>query len=100
MRARMATAHLEKDRLEEGVELFRRLVAPTAEGARGYRGFFLLTDPDTGKYVAVTMWRSEEDLLDTEGEDGYLGELVARFEEAGVLASVPTFETYDVSVLS
>jgi hypothetical protein len=46
------------------------------------------------------MWRSEQDLLNSQGEDGYLGELIARFEVAGVLASAPTVETYDVSVMS
>jgi heme-degrading monooxygenase HmoA len=100
MRARMATAHIKTDRLEEGIELFQRSVVPTAEGAQGFRGFFLLTEPDTGKYVAISMWRSEEDLLDSQSDEGYLGELVARFEAAGVLASPPIFETYDVSVMS
>jgi hypothetical protein len=100
MRTRMTTAHIETDRLEEGIELFRRSVVPSAEGARGFRGFFLLADRATGKCVTVTMWRSEEDLLDSQGEEGYLGEQVARFEAAGVLASALTFETYDVSVMS
>ena len=55
----------------------------------------MLTDPQTGKGIAITLWETEEDLKASE-EGGYYREQLGKLAE--VLAGQPDREVYKVGV--
>jgi len=61
----------------------------------GFKGALFLTDPDTGKYVSMTLWETEADMEAGEAS-GYLREQVAKAVPA--LAAPPIREHYEVHV--
>jgi heme-degrading monooxygenase HmoA len=68
---------------------------PAAKERQGFKGLFLLTNSDTGKGIALTLWETEEDLKASE-ESGYYQEQLGKLAE--VLAEQPEKEDYEVSI--
>jgi heme-degrading monooxygenase HmoA len=68
---------------------------PVSKQQQGFKGAFLLTDPNTGKGVSITFWETEADMRAGEAS-GYYQEQIAKF--AQVFAGPPTREGYEVSV--
>lgn len=94
MNARVTTAHIRSDRFEEAISIVRESVAPVVREQQGARGMLLLTDPDTGKGVTITLWETEEDMRAGEAS-GYVQEQYGKL--AGVLAAPPEPEHFEVS---
>jgi heme-degrading monooxygenase HmoA len=54
----------------------------------------LLTDPDTNKFISITFWETENDML-TGASSGYLQEQLNRI--ASLFVGPPTIQYYVVS---
>ncbi|MEW5959644.1 MAG: antibiotic biosynthesis monooxygenase [Chloroflexota bacterium] len=95
MFARLAIVQIKSGRLEEATRLFEESVVPAAKAQKGFKGINLLTDPATGKGIAVSFWESEADALANE-QSGYLQEQFDKFKD--LFAAPPVREGYQVSV--
>lgn len=65
MHARVTTLTLQRDKVDEAIQLIRRGIADVQQQA-GYRNFLFLVDRATGKTSILTLWESESDLRATE----------------------------------
>ncbi len=95
MHARVVTVQVQPGKIEETIRIYRDSVAPAAKQQKGFKGAFLLTDPNTGKGISVTLWETEADLKAGEAS-GYYQEQIAKF--GAVFAAPPAREAYEVSL--
>ena len=95
MYARVTTTQLQPGKTEEAIRIYRDSVVPAAKQQQGFKGVFLLTDPNTGKGLSITLWETESEMGAGE-TSGYYQEQIAKF--APLLAGPPTREGYEVSV--
>jgi heme-degrading monooxygenase HmoA len=79
----------------EAVRTYRDRVVPAAREQDGFRGAWMLTDPETGEGLSISLWDSTDDMRASEDSDFHyreLGELEAFF------TSAPVRKHYEVSV--
>jgi heme-degrading monooxygenase HmoA len=95
MYARVTSAEIFKDKINQFIEIYREYVVPAAKKQKGFKGIRLLVDWKTGKGMSITYWESEEDALSNE-KSLYYQEQVARF--ISFYARQPIREGYDVPV--
>ncbi len=95
MFARLTTVTVEKDKIDETIRIFADNIVPNAKSQKGYRGAYLLTNRETGKGVAISMWDSEEDATANE-QSGYYQEQVGKV--AAFFTTPPILDGYEVSV--
>jgi hypothetical protein len=55
------------ERLSAAIEQFRKDLAPIAKRLPGCEGTYLFVDKETGRGMAITLWRTEEAMVG--GED-------------------------------
>ena len=80
---------------KELVRVYRDEVVPLAKVQRGFGGAWLLTDPDTGVGMSVTLWDTDSESGEIEG---FYDEKVDRF--ATLLTETPVRKHYDLSVVA
>ena len=95
MFARLTAVTAEKDKIDEIIKIFADNIVPDAKSQKGYRGIYLLTNRETGKGVAISIWDSEEDATANE-QSGYYQEQVGKV--ASFFTSPPVLDGYEVSV--
>lgn len=93
--ARVLTSTAQLSKMDEGMQIVRDSVLPTARQQPGFKGGFWLLDRSTGKVMAITFWTTEADLLASEAS-GYYQAQIAKV--APVLATQVVREVYEVSV--
>jgi len=93
MNARVVTALFQPGKIDEGVSTFRDVVVPEARDYAGFKGALMLTDPSTGKMIALTLWETEAEL---EATGTAFQAALARVAKS--LAGPPTRENYEVKV--
>jgi hypothetical protein len=91
MHARVITAQLAHDRLDEAGRHYRQTLLPNLGHQPGFRGALLLVEADTGKSLTILLWETEADLRASERDSAYPQQLAASF------AGTPTREVYQVS---
>jgi heme-degrading monooxygenase HmoA len=96
MHARMVDLRVRPVDTEEMVRIYRNSVMPVARRQRGFGGAVLLTDPETGIGVSITMWETEADREAGEAS-GYYQEQLDKF--AHLLVDTPVRKHYEVNVL-
>ena len=96
MYARVTSAEIFKEKIEQFIEIYQEYVVPAAKKQKGYKGINLLVDRKTGNGMSITYWESKEDALDNE-KSLYYQEQVARF--ISFYARQPIREGFDVPVL-
>jgi heme-degrading monooxygenase HmoA len=96
MHARVVDLRVRPGDTKEMVRIYRDSVMPAARRQPGFRGALLLTDPDTGIGISVTMWETEADREAGEAS-GYYKEQISKF--ADFLTETPVRKHYEVSVL-
>ena len=95
MYARVVTVHIQPDRLDEVIQVFRDSISPVAKQQKGNKGGYLLADRKTGKAISIALWETEADM--EAGETGdYLREQIAKV--ASAFTAAPVAEHYEVSV--
>ena len=81
--------------MDDFIKLYLEIQKPIMQQSQGIQSVRLLTDLITNKAIAVPTWASESDarasVTATSAQD-----TADRFE--GLIAGVPTFEFYEVSV--
>jgi heme-degrading monooxygenase HmoA len=80
--------------VREAVRIYQDRILPAAREQEGFRSALLLTDPDTGEGLSISLWDSEDDMHASEASGFYhskLGELDALF------ISTPVRKHYEVS---
>jgi heme-degrading monooxygenase HmoA len=66
MFARILRIQTHLERIDEAAKLFEEQVIPSIKAIKGYKGANFMADRKTGNCVIITMWETEEDLLETE----------------------------------
>src|SRR5690606_7846697 len=61
MYARIAQVRIQPERVAEATAIYRDEVVPALEAQRGFRGVLLLTQPEIGRGISITLWETEAD---------------------------------------
>jgi hypothetical protein len=93
--ARVSTVKVQADKVDEAVRIFRESVIPALEGQVGFAGALLLTQPESGQGISITLWASPEEQAASE-TSGFYRDQLAKF--AGLFTVTPVREVYEVSV--
>ena len=96
MHARVVDLRVSPGDTREMVRIYRNSVMPAARRQPGFRGALLLTDPETGIGISVSMWETEADREAGEAS-GYYKEQIEKFSD--FLTETPVRKHYEVSVL-
>jgi heme-degrading monooxygenase HmoA len=93
MFARVISTEVVPDELDGAIALARDQV-PAAAGQPGFRGFYLLTDAETGKVMTISLWETREQLDAVEARSAE----IRRAEAPAVGAPSLSVETYEVTL--
>ena len=94
MHARVNTITGSPDQAEAGIADFRETVVPWIKEHGGHGGI-LFIDRDTGKAIAVTLWKDEEQMrASEEAANEHRARVSAQMQSSGA----PTVERYEVAV--
>lgn len=99
MYARLTTATIQMNKLDEASKLYEESVIPAAKSQKGYQGAYLLVDAKAGRVIAITLWSGEADTATQEWvtEDrGYYNEQLAKFKD--YFTEPPSHQGYDVRI--
>jgi heme-degrading monooxygenase HmoA len=95
MYARLTCIHVVPDKVQEAIQLYKKSVVPAAKKQKGFKGLLLLTDPQSGNGLSITLWTSEKAAQATE-ENRYYQEQLVKF--INLYTSPPSREGYQVSL--
>lgn len=93
MYARMVTSFVKPNQLPVMERLYKDELLPLIEHQPGFKGIFVLNDPEINKEVSVTLW---DRVVDMEAFNVYLLSLKDKF--APLLVSAPEVEIFQVAV--
>ena len=79
---------------KEMVRVYRDEVVPMAREQRSFKGALLLTDPDTGVGLSITLWDTDMHA----GIEGFYDEKIEKF--ARLLTETPVRKHYDLNVMA
>lgn len=94
MHARVVSMEMLPMNVKEAVRIYQERVVPAAREEEGFRGALMLTDPDTGEGLSISLWNTEDEMYASEASGFYhrkLDELEALF------ISTPVRKHYEVS---
>jgi len=94
MHARVILGRVKLDKQEEAIKIYKESVEPAAKEQKGFKGLHLLTDPETHKFISITIWETEKDMLAGES-GGYLQEQLNKI--AALFVGPPSIQHYVVS---
>jgi heme-degrading monooxygenase HmoA len=96
MYARVTSAEIFKEKIDQAIDIYREYVVPAAKKQKGFKGIHLLVDHESGYVISITYWESKENALDNE-KSLYYQEQVARF--ISFYTRQPIREGFDVPIL-
>lgn len=94
MIARLTACQTTLDKLDEVIKSFKEGDIPEAKSKKGFRGCYLLTDHKTGKFVSISFWNSEKDVIADEQSGQYQRRVDFRKH---IYTASPVRELYEVS---
>lgn len=94
MHARVILGMVQLDKQDEAIKIYKESVEPVAQEQKGFRGAHLLTDPYTRKFISITIWENENDMLAGESS-GYLQEQLNKI--VALFVGPPSIQHYIVS---
>jgi len=94
MHARVILGMVKLDKQDEATKIYKESVEPAAKEQKGFKGMYLLTDPDTRKFISITIWENENDMLAGE-TSGYLQEQLDKI--VALFVGPPSIQNYIVS---
>lgn len=62
MHARTGEFTLQTDKIDEAIEAFIEEQLPKYQAKKGYRGFQMLANYETGRVIGISLWEEEQDL--------------------------------------
>jgi heme-degrading monooxygenase HmoA len=95
MYVRLTKFDIKPEKVEEGIEIYRKSVVPAVKSQKGFIAIYLLTDRPTGKGYSISFWKTEQDALANERNRFYQEQLVKFIE---FYQSQPFREGYEVMV--
>ena len=95
MFARATRLEGSSDRLDEAIRQFRDQTLPAARQQDGFAGGMLLADRSSGAAMAVTLWETEENMLDSEQ---FASQQRSQVASAAGASGEPRVEHYEVAV--
>ena len=95
MHARVMNLRVRPVDTEEMVRIYRDSVITAYRRQPGFGGAMLLTDPETGIGISVTMWETEADREAVEAS-GYYKEQIEKVGD--LLVETPVRKHYEVSI--
>ena len=95
--ARVVTNQLQNGKMDAWVALIRNAVVPSLEQQAGFRGFVVLTSPESGKSMGMSLRDGAEQLAASES-NGNFQQQIAKL--AAVLAMPPTREIFEFTVIA
>jgi heme-degrading monooxygenase HmoA len=93
MFARLLRIQTNLDRIDVAAKLFAENVIPMIKDTKGYMGANFMADHKTGNCVILTLWETEEDLLETEHSRLFQEQLV---KFMNFFITPPIREVYEV----
>ena len=93
MFARILRIQTHLDRIDEAAKLFEKQVIPSIKEIKGHISSKFLADRRTGNCVIMTLWETEEDLLETEHSRLFQEQLVKFMQ---YFITPPIREVYEV----
>jgi quinol monooxygenase YgiN len=84
---------IEPEKHDEAFGIFTDNIIPAAREEEGFRGANLFSNPQNGKFISTTIWKTEEDMI-ASGNNGYLKEQLDKV--ASLLSEPPVIEQYIV----
>src|SRR4051794_10477049 len=97
MYSRITAGNVQPDRIDEFMSVFKEAIVPAMKQQTGNRGGRLLTDQETGRVIAVSMWENVADLEAGEAS-GYLQAQVAK--NIHLFIEPPVIEQYEICLRS
>ena len=94
MHARVILGMVKLDKQDEAIKIYKESLEPAAKEQKGFKGMYLLTDPDTRKFISITIWENENDMLAGE-TSGYLQEQLDKI--VALFVGPPSIQNYTVS---
>ncbi len=94
MHARVILGKVKHDKQDEAINIYKKSVVPAAKEQKGFKSMNLLTDMDTNKFISITIWETEKDMIAGESS-GYLQEQVGKI--TSLFVGPPTIQHYVVS---
>ena len=94
MHARVILGKVQLDKQDEAINIYKKSVVPAAKKQKGFKGMNLLTDPDTNKFISITFWETESDMIASESS-GFVQEQLGKI--AALFVGPPTIQSYVVS---
>jgi heme-degrading monooxygenase HmoA len=97
MYARVAAVHVQREKLDEAIKIYREDVVTALRDVPGFEGVELLVNRDTGHGISITRWTTEADQVASEAS-GFYREQVAKFR--GLFDAMPVRDVYEVAVFA
>jgi heme-degrading monooxygenase HmoA len=95
MHARVILGRVKLNKQEEAIRIYKEHVMPATKEQKGFKSINLLTDPDTNKFISITIWETENDMKAGE-TDGYLQQQLNKISP--LFVGPPTIQHYVVAV--
>lgn len=95
---RVLSVQVPPDKVEEVEDAYRTSLLPAVERQEGFNALLLLWNPDTGQALETTLWQDEEGRRASEGEDSLVEQKLDAL--TGILGKTPTFENYQLRIIS
>ena len=94
MYARVITIQYQPEKMEEGLRVYREVLA-AARQQPGFQGAMALVDREANKTISITLWQTEAEARRS-ATGGYLQAQINKF--ASHLVTPPVVETFEVAV--
>ncbi|MFC1844919.1 antibiotic biosynthesis monooxygenase family protein [Thermodesulfobacteriota bacterium] len=94
MYARVILGKVKLEKQVEAIKIYQESVEPAAKEQNGFIRSELLTDPDTNKFISITIWETENDMIAGESS-GYLEKQLNKI--ALLFVGPPSIQHYVVS---
>ena len=95
MIGRVTICQTTPDKLDEVIKSFKEDDIPAAKLENGFQGCYLLTDPKNGKFISISFWNNEPDIMADERSGQYQSRVNSRKH---LYTTQPVREIYDVAV--
>ena len=95
MHAGVQSATIQPGKVDEVIKFMRDAGLPKMKKQKGFKGLFVLTNRETGKYLHISLWNTEADAT-AAVTSGDRQEAVAK--AAALFVGPGTVEGYEVSI--
>ena len=95
MFARILRFQTQPEQVRKASLIFEESVLPLCRKQKGYKGSLYLADRETGRNLPITLWESEQDMLETE-RNRFFQEQLVKF--MNLFVEFPVREEYEVLV--